>query len=85
MAEFRTAIDESKLEVRSRLMMSAIQTALDDDDLRTAQNQLESLVKANPGHSQIPLIRANLKTAEAEMQVRREKGRKVGGAGTRTG
>lgn len=75
--KFRTTIDKSKLKVRSRLMVSAIEKALEEDDLRTAQNQLESLMKGNPGHPRISAIRANLKTAEVEMQMRREKAAKL--------
>lgn len=75
--EFRIAIRESKLEVRSRLIVTAIEAALEDDDIPSAKNQLESLIRANPGHPQISAIRANLVTAEAAMLVRREKATKL--------
>ena len=74
---FRTAIDETRLVVQSNLMVSAIQLALEEDDIETAQSQFESLRLANPDHPQIPSFRATLKTEEAKMKVRREKSAKL--------
>lgn len=74
---FRKAISESKLQVRSRLMISAIKEAVADDDFKTARNQLESLVNLNPDHPEISVLRASFQVAEEEMLVRHEKAAKL--------
>ena len=70
---FRAVISESKLEVRSLLMVKSIEQAIADEDWRAAANQLDSLVKLNPVHARIADFRKGLESAEKEMKVRREK------------
>ncbi len=69
----RESIRESKLEVRSKLMVDSIEKAMEAEDWRTAKGQLEMLKKANPEYTRIPFITATLKTAEEEMIKRKEK------------
>ena len=71
--EFRTVISESKLEVRSLLMVKSIEKAIADDDWRAAAIQLNSLVKENSAHVRITGFRKELESAEKDMKVRRKK------------
>lgn len=70
---FRQVISESKLEVRSLLMVKTIEKAIADEDWKVAAGQLEALVEANGNHPRIPGFRETLKGAEEEMRLRREK------------
>lgn len=69
----RQSIRESKLEVRSNLIVGAIKKAMEAEDWRTAKGQLEMLREANPEYARIPSIEATLNTAEEEMIKRKEK------------
>ena len=69
----RDTIRESKLEVRSSLIVNSIEKAMEAEDWRTAKGQLEMLKQANPEYPRIPFIAATLKTAEEEMIIRKEK------------
>lgn len=71
--EFRTVIQESKMQVRSVLMVKSIEKAMEESDWRAAKNQLDSLISANPTHPKIPGIRKSLAVAEEAMKERREK------------
>lgn len=70
--EIRASIRESKLQVRSKLMVESIEKAMESEDWRTAKSQLSLLEQANPAYPKIPFIKATLQTAEAEM-LRRKK------------
>ncbi len=70
--EIRSVIDESKIQVRSILMVRAIEQAIEDEDWEVAENQLDLLVKANPTHPRVSEIRKHLAGAEEQMLERRE-------------
>ncbi len=69
--DIRSVIKESKMQVRSVLMVKSIEKAMDEEDWEVATNQLDALVKANPSHPKISIIQERLETAQESMKERR--------------
>lgn len=70
---FRQVISESKLEVRSLLMVKTIEKAIADEDWKVAASQLEALIEAKGDHPRISGFKNTLAVAEEAMRIRREK------------
>ncbi len=70
--EIRVVIKESKMQVRSVLMVREIEKAMENEDWEVAANQLEALIKANPVHPRIPEMRKQIAVAEESMKKRRQ-------------
>jgi tetratricopeptide (TPR) repeat protein len=69
--KIREVIKESKMQVRSVLMVKSIEEAMDEENWEVAKNQLESLINANPAHPKVPEIRKRIAVAEETMVERR--------------
>ena len=69
--EIRLVIKESKMQVRSILMIKAIEKAMSEEEWEVANNQLDSLITANPSHPKIPEIRKQMDLAQESLKQRR--------------
>lgn len=69
--EIRVVIKESKIQVRSVLMVKEIKRAMGNEEWKLATSQLKSLIETNPTHPKIPEIRRQIATAEELMKRRR--------------
>ncbi|YCM46120.1 right-handed parallel beta-helix repeat-containing protein [Verrucomicrobiaceae bacterium 227] len=64
LADIRSQIKESRMRVRSLLMVREIEKAMQDEDWRVAESQLASLVEEQPEHAAIPRLRSRLVAAK---------------------
>lgn len=64
--EIRGMIRESRIKVRSLLMVREIEKALKEQNWEVAGRQLESLAKEQPEHAEIPGLRTRLETARKQ-------------------
>ncbi|MEJ6578814.1 MAG: right-handed parallel beta-helix repeat-containing protein [Akkermansiaceae bacterium] len=64
LTEIRSQIKESRMNVRNLLMVREIEKAMQEENWRVAESQLSSLVKDQPKHSAIPLLRTRLEVAK---------------------
>lgn len=66
--KIREMIRESRMKVRSLLMVREIEKALKNGDLQVAENQLASLVKEQSSHPEIPGLQVRLASAREQMK-----------------
>jgi len=71
--EIRSLINESKMRVRSLLMVREIEKAMQEENWRVAESQLSSLVKEQSKHPAIPLLRTRLEAAKKVVMENRAK------------
>lgn len=73
LVEIRSMIQESRMKVRSLLMVREIEKAMQEEDWRVAENQISSLIEEQPDHSAIPRLRLRLEAAKKMLKENQAK------------